>query len=114
MAAHEGSGAVAHRGGLISRPWCPRLPPSPPGAPFGLKGWGVVAAVLGMVRTRRWGWGPAGRGLTAWARSKYTAPLELHKERSVMGMSKVELVARGVDTLLLNVYYLDEQGKSIK
>jgi len=79
-----------------------------------LRGWGVVVAVLGTVRTRRWGWGPAGRGLTAWARSKYIAPLKLHKERSVMGMSQVKLVARGVDTLLLNVYYMDEQEHSIK
>ena len=27
-----------------------------------------------------------------------------------MGMSGVKLVARGVDTLLLNVYYTDEHG----
>ena len=31
-----------------------------------------------------------------------------------MDMSAVKLVSRGVDTLLLNVYYMDEQGKSIK
>ena len=29
-------------------------------------------------------------------------------------MSGVKLVARGVDTLLLNVYYTDEQGTSLK
>ncbi len=101
-------------GGLISRPWCPLPLPGSPGTPFSLRGWGVVVAVLGAVRTRRWGRGPAGRGLTAWARSKYIAPLKLHKERSVMGMSVVKLVGRGVDTLLLNVYYMDEQGKPLK
>ncbi len=31
-----------------------------------------------------------------------------------MGMSHVKLVGRGVDTLLLNVYYLDEQEKPVK
>ena len=31
-----------------------------------------------------------------------------------MGMSGVKLVARGVDTLLLNVYYTDEHGTSLK
>ena len=31
-----------------------------------------------------------------------------------MGMSGVKLVARGVDTLLLNAYYTDEQGNSLK
>src|SRR6266566_7358875 len=101
-------------GGLISRPLVPTSSSEPCCAPFGLKGWGVVAAVLGTVRTRRWGRGPAGRGLTAWARSKYTAPLKQQKERSVMGMSQVKLVGRGVDTLLLNVYYLDEQEHPVK
>src|SRR6266699_3443436 len=32
----------------------------------------------------------------------------------MMGMSAVNLVARGVDTLLLNVYYTDEHGHSFK
>src|SRR6266567_3711058 len=31
-----------------------------------------------------------------------------------MGMSHVKLVARGVDTLLLNVYYMDEQERPVK
>src|SRR5438105_1724957 len=31
-----------------------------------------------------------------------------------IGMSVVKLVGRGVDTLLLNVYYMDEQGKPLK
>src|SRR6266702_4521860 len=101
-------------GGLISHRWLPLPLPGPSGALFSLRGWGVVVAVLGTVRTRRWGWGPAGRGLTAWARSKYTAPLKQHRERSVRGMSQVKLVARGVDPLLLNVYYMDEQGQSIQ
>src|SRR5439155_4949109 len=101
-------------GGLISRRSLPLPLPGPSGALFSLRGWGVVAAVLGTVRTRRWGRGPTGRGLTAWGRSKYTAPLKQQKERSGMGMSHVKLVARGVDTLLLNVYYMDEQEYPIK
>src|SRR5256714_9937459 len=32
----------------------------------------------------------------------------------MMRMSEVKLVTRGVDTLLLNVYYTDEQGNSLK
>ena len=31
-----------------------------------------------------------------------------------MAMSAFKLVARGVDTLLLNVYYTDEHGHSLK
>ena len=58
MAGDCGGGAVARRGRPDLSPWCPRLPPSPLGAPFGLRGWGVVVAVLGTVRTRRWGRGP--------------------------------------------------------
>src|SRR6266568_6031044 len=114
MAGDGGGGAVARRG----RPDLSPLVASTPSRPF----W---CSVL-LERVGRGGGGP-GDGEDApvglgprrtrphsWARNKYTAPLKLHKERSVMGMSQVKLVGRGVDTLLLNVYYLDEQEKPVK
>ena len=48
------------------------------------------------------------------ARGKYTAPLEIQRGGKRVMVLSGKIVGRGVDTLLVNVYYTDAQGKPQK